>query len=221
HNKTITLSLARSDGGRVLDVVVAAAALVVEPAVPRRLEAVEGARRRFRRLRRKVGVVRANGRDDGRERVRLAYREVREDLAVQVYVCRPQAANQPVVGHAVLSAPRVDGPDPALAHLAFFHLAVAKGVLPGLLDALHRNPEAVRPSAVALGELDELLVLAAREVACGHQRRAGRRREEAARGEHCCDFTPWRGVVLLDAPRRRQRRQPEWLECCGARACGT
>ena len=44
HNMKITLSLARSDdGGRILKlVVVAAAALVVEPAVPRRLEAVEG-----------------------------------------------------------------------------------------------------------------------------------------------------------------------------------
>ena len=106
HNMMITLSLARSDGGRVLQVVVvAASALVVEPAVPRRLEAVEGPGR-FRRLRRKVGVVRADGRDDGRERPRLGLREVREDLAVQVYVCRPQAADQPVVGHAVLSAPR-------------------------------------------------------------------------------------------------------------------
>ena len=39
----ITLSLARSDGGRVLQVVLTTtAALVVEPAVPRRLEAVEG-----------------------------------------------------------------------------------------------------------------------------------------------------------------------------------
>merc|ERR1719163_2576602 len=103
----LTLSLARSDDvGQVVEVVlVAASALVVEPAVPRRLEAVEGPGR-FRRLRRKVGVVRADGRDDGRERGRLGLREFRKDLAVEVYVCRPQAADQPVVGHAVLSATR-------------------------------------------------------------------------------------------------------------------
>ena len=41
HNMTITLSLGRSDFKLVV-VAVAAAALVVEPAVPRRLEAVEG-----------------------------------------------------------------------------------------------------------------------------------------------------------------------------------
>ena len=66
---TITLSLRSSDGRRFLKVVVAAAALVVEPAVPRRLEAVEGPGRR-RRLRGKVGVVRADGRDDRGERPR-------------------------------------------------------------------------------------------------------------------------------------------------------
>ena len=42
HNMTITLSLATSSSDVLKVVVVAAAALVVEPAVPRRLEAVEG-----------------------------------------------------------------------------------------------------------------------------------------------------------------------------------
>src|SRR3546814_9899494 len=67
--------------------------------------------------------------DDLLERLRLADRQVREDLAVELDAGELQAVHEHRIGHAVLPPAGVDALDPQRAEVALSVAAVTVGVL--------------------------------------------------------------------------------------------
>jgi cysteine synthase A len=99
--------------------------------------------------------------DQRLEGVRLVDREIRQDLAVDFDAGLVQTVDEAAVGQAVLAGGRVDALDPERTEVALLGLAVAVGVLAGLLDGLLGDADGVLAAAVvAFGCLKNLLVRA-------------------------------------------------------------
>ena len=90
------------------------------------------------------------------------HRDVREHLAVERDPGEFQRVNELAIGQSLGADRSVDALDPQRAEVAFLNLAVAIGVLPGLLDSLAGNPDRVLATAVlALRGIEDPLVLGA------------------------------------------------------------
>src|SRR5579885_810838 len=110
----------------------------------RRLRPVE---RRFRR------------RDDLGKCARLAHREVRQNLAVELHPGELEPVHELRIGQAVLARSGIDPLDPQAAKVALAVAAVAIGVAQRLLDPFERDAiGGAAAAAIALGELEHLLV---------------------------------------------------------------
>src|SRR5579864_43067 len=97
---------------------------------------------------------------DRLERSGLADREIRQHLAVDHDARFRQAVDKSAVGQAERAHRGVETLDPQRAEGAFLALAVAEGVLPGLLDRLLGDADRVlAPAVIALGGLEDFLVL--------------------------------------------------------------
>src|SRR5688500_4120179 len=104
--------------------------------------------------------------DDRLERLALVHRDVGQDLAVEVDAGELQAVHEAAIGQALHPHRRVDPLDPQGAERPLLHLAVAIGILPGLLDRLAGDPDRVLAAAViARRLLQDPLVLGARGYA--------------------------------------------------------
>src|SRR5713226_1858395 len=100
---------------------------------------------------------------DRLKRRRLVDGEIRQHLAVDRNARLGQAVDKDAVGHAERAHRGVDALDPQRAEGAFLALAVAKGVLPGLLDRGLGGADGVLAAAVkTLGGLVDFLVLGVR-----------------------------------------------------------
>src|SRR5690606_38495258 len=97
--------------------------------------------------------------DQGPERLRLADREIRENLAVDVDPGALHAVDELRVGQAMLAHAGIDALNPQAAEAALAVAAVAIGVLQPLLDALDGDAEVVLGAAAIAGRhLHDLLV---------------------------------------------------------------
>src|SRR5207237_7023594 len=100
--------------------------------------------------------------DDRRERFGLVHRDVREHLAVQRDAGEVQRVDELAVGQPLGADRGVDALDPQSAEAPLLHLAVAVGILPGLLDRLAGDADGVLATAViALRLIEDALVLGA------------------------------------------------------------
>src|SRR5436305_2241178 len=100
--------------------------------------------------------------DDRAERFRLVHRDVGEHFAVERDAGEVQRVDELAVGQPLGADRGVDALDPQSAEAALLHLAVAVGVLPGLLDRLAGDPDRVLAAAViALRLIEDPLVLGA------------------------------------------------------------
>src|SRR4029450_7580256 len=100
---------------------------------------------------------------DGREGGRIAHREVREHLAVELDVRLPATGDELVVGQPLLPGRGVDPDDPKTPEDALLLLAVAIGMDVGLDDRLLRLAVGdVRLAYVALRLVEHLAALLAR-----------------------------------------------------------
>src|SRR5882757_9243361 len=100
---------------------------------------------------------------DRLERRRLVDGEVRQHLAVHRDARLRQAVDKHAVGHAERAHRRVQALDPQRAKRALLALAVAEGVLAGLLHRLLGGADGVLAAAVeSLGGLEDFLVLGVR-----------------------------------------------------------
>src|SRR3954467_4059264 len=98
-------------------------------------------------------------RDDAAERRALVHGDVGQDLAVQVDAGELQPVHELAVGQALGPNRGVDALDPQRPERALLHLAVAIGVLTGLLDGLLGDADRVLATAViALRLLQDPLV---------------------------------------------------------------
>src|ERR1700730_5349057 len=90
---------------------------------------------------------------------RVANRQIRQHLAIDVDAGEFQAVHELVVRHPLAARRRVDPGDPELAHVTLPRAAVAIGVLERMEHRLVGRPEE-RPvrHAEALGEAEDLLV---------------------------------------------------------------
>src|SRR6185312_2620388 len=96
------------------------------------------------------------------ERLGLVHRDVGEHLAVEGDAGEVQRVDELAVGQPFGADRGVDSLDPQGAEAALLHLAVAVGVLPGLLDRLAGDPDRVLAAAViALRIVEDALVLGA------------------------------------------------------------
>ena len=85
--------------------------------------------------------------------------DIGKHLAVELDPGLLQPVDQPAIGEAILARRGVDALDPQRAEGALLHLAVAIGVLAGLLDRLLGDADGILAAAViALGLLDHLAV---------------------------------------------------------------
>src|SRR5690348_6183167 len=99
-------------------------------------------------------------RDDAAERLGLVHRDVGEHFPVEIDPGELQRVDELAVGHAFGADRRVDPLDPQGAEAPLLHLAVAIGVLPGLLDRLAGDADRVLAAAViALRLIEDPLVL--------------------------------------------------------------
>src|SRR5688500_17585385 len=104
--------------------------------------------------------------DDRAERGALVHRQVGHDFPVKLDPGELGAVHELGIAEAFGAHRRVDPLDPQRAEAALLHLAVAVGVLPGLLDRLAGDADGVlAASAIALGLLEDPLVLGARGYA--------------------------------------------------------
>src|SRR4030095_16463549 len=78
--------------------------------------------------------------NDRLEGVALVHRDVGQDLAVEIDAGELEAVHELAVGQAFGADRGVDALDPQGAEAALLHLAVAIGILPGLLDRLAGGP---------------------------------------------------------------------------------
>src|SRR5918993_218585 len=74
--------------------------------------------------------------DNALEGLALVHRDVGQDLAVEIDSGELQAVHELAVGQAFLADGGIDALDPERSERALLHLAVAIGVLAGLLDGL-------------------------------------------------------------------------------------
>src|SRR4051812_27779212 len=108
---------------------------------------------------RSLGKRRAGLGDDGAERLAFVHRDIGQDLAVEVDSGELQAVHELAVGQALGADRGVDPLDPQRPERALLHLAVAIGILAGLLDGLTGDPDRVLAAAViALRLLEDPLV---------------------------------------------------------------
>src|SRR5437868_3196825 len=100
---------------------------------------------------------------DRLERRRLGDGEIRQHLAVHRDARLRQAVDKDAVGHAERTHRGVDALDPQRAEGALLALAVAEGILPGLVDRGLGGADGVLAAAgKALGGLVDFLVLGVR-----------------------------------------------------------
>src|ERR1700712_5032720 len=100
---------------------------------------------------------------DRLERRRLVDGEIRQHLAVHRDARLGEAVDKDAVGHAERTHRGVEALDPQCAEGALLALAVAEGILPGLLDSGFGGADGVLAAAVkALGGLVDFLVLGVR-----------------------------------------------------------
>src|SRR6476646_7346778 len=100
--------------------------------------------------------------DDGAERLGLVHRDVREHLAVEGDAGEVQRVDELAVGQTFRADRGVDSLDPQSPEAPLLHLAVAIGVLAGLLDGLPGDADRVLATAViALRLFQDPLVLCA------------------------------------------------------------
>src|ERR1700674_1677741 len=97
--------------------------------------------------------------DQFAEGLRIANRQIRQHLAIDVDAGQLEAVHELVVGHPLAARRRVDPGDPELAHVARACPPVAIGVLERMHHCLVGRPEE-RPvrHPEALGEVEDLLV---------------------------------------------------------------
>src|SRR5260370_11253617 len=109
----------------------------------------------------RLGAAARDG-DQFAEGLRIANRQVREHLPIDVDAGQLEAMHELVVGHALAAGGRVDPGDPELAHIALACPPITVGVLERVEHRLVRRPEE-RPvrHPEALGEAEDLLVAAA------------------------------------------------------------
>src|SRR4051794_558944 len=101
-------------------------------------------------------------RDDRAERFGLVHRDVGEHLAVEGDAGEVQRVDELAVGQPLGANRGVDALDPQSAEAPLLHLAVAVGVLAGLLDRLAGDSDRVLAAAViALRIVEDALVLGA------------------------------------------------------------
>src|SRR5690606_23572696 len=101
--------------------------------------------------------------DDRLERVALVHREIGEHLAVELDAGALQPVHELRIGEALGADAGIDALDPQAAKAALLHLAVAIGILAGLLDRLAGDADRVLATAViALRLIQNALVLGAR-----------------------------------------------------------
>src|SRR5207253_7491392 len=100
--------------------------------------------------------------DDRAERLAFVHRDVGEHLAVQRDAGEVQRVDELAVGQPLGADGGVDALNPQSAEAPLLHLAVAVGVLPGLLDRLAGDADRVLAAAViALRLVEDALVLGA------------------------------------------------------------
>src|SRR6476469_6350083 len=100
--------------------------------------------------------------DDGAERLAFMHRDIGQDLPVEVDVGELERVDELAIGQALRADRRVDPLDPQSAEAPLLHLAVAVGILPGLLDGLTGDADRVLATAViALRLIEDPLVLGA------------------------------------------------------------
>src|SRR5690606_33295927 len=101
--------------------------------------------------------------DDDAEGSAFVHRQVGHRLAVELDPGEPGAVDELRVSEAFGAHRGVDPLDPQRAEVALLHLAVAIGVLAGLLDRLAGDADGVlAAAAIALGRVQNPLVLLAR-----------------------------------------------------------
>src|SRR5260370_37107329 len=116
--------------------------------------------KRFSNLRRQRGLGLFS---DRLERRRLVDGEIRQHLAVHRDAGLGKAVDKDAVGHAERTHRGIEALDPERAEGALLALAVAEGVLPGLLDGRLGGADGVLAAAVkTLGGLVDFLVLSVR-----------------------------------------------------------
>src|SRR5271154_5230307 len=114
---------------------------------------------RARRTRSRLSQRGANLLGDGLERGWIGTGDVRKHLAVHLDPSLAKAVNKLRVGKALGAGRSVDALDPQRAERALAHLAVAVGVLPGLVDrGLRRTNGVLAAAKEALGLFQHLLV---------------------------------------------------------------
>src|SRR5690349_5550158 len=97
---------------------------------------------------------------DGLERCRFVDREIRQHLAVDGDAGLREAVDKSAVGQAERTDRGVEALNPEGTERTLLALAIAEGVLAGLLDRLLGDADGVLAAAViALGSLEDLLVL--------------------------------------------------------------
>src|SRR5439155_23678850 len=100
--------------------------------------------------------------DDGAERLGLMHRDVGEHLAVERDAGEVQRVDELAIGQPFRADRGVDALDPQSPEAPLFHLAVAVGMLPGLLDRLAGDSDRVlAPAIIALRLIQDALVLGA------------------------------------------------------------
>src|SRR5688500_1263426 len=158
------------------------------------------------------------GRGEPGEGLRLAPRQIGQDLAVEAGAGLAQALDQPVVGQAVEPRRRVDAQDPQAAEVALALLAVAVGVGHGLVHGLLGHAVGVLLGAVvALGRLEDLLALLSLLVAAldtRHRRTSFLPRADPVRsGQWGRERRSAISAISRWGPRRTGsfRRQPRWF----------
>src|SRR5207253_9137548 len=96
------------------------------------------------------------------EHAALIHRQVGHDLAVERDPGELGAMDELRIGQPLGADRGIDPLDPQRAERALLHLAVAVGILPGLLDRLAGDPDRVLAAAViALRLVEDALVLGA------------------------------------------------------------
>src|SRR3546814_2223990 len=96
-------------------------------------------------------------RDDGTKRFRLVHRDVGQNLPVEFDARELEPVHELRIGQTLGANAGVDPLDPERAEAALLHLAVAIGVLPGLLHRLTGDADRVLRSEQHTSELQSLM----------------------------------------------------------------
>src|SRR5690242_17648519 len=105
-------------------------------------------------------------RHDRLEGIGFVHGEISKHLAVDVEPGALHAVHELRISEALLAHPGIDALDPQRAEIALLGAPVAIGIAQPLLDLLDGDAEAaLGPTAIALGELQDLLVTGMRRHA--------------------------------------------------------